>query len=149
MVNKIIFLLCFAIPFFCMAQNLRVEYEYDKSGNRTSRKTIYLSPPQVPPAPPEDSLQVTSNECFVEKVAQVEMKIYPNPATEKIMLTISNMDNFQTGILQLYSLSGQLLQTRLLSEAKVEISLAGLPKGAYILKVQINDTVEDWKIIKQ
>jgi len=51
--------------------------------------------------------------------------------------------------LQLYTLNGQLLQTRLLSEAEVTVSLAGLANGTYILKVFINDTVENWKIIKQ
>jgi len=85
----------------------------------------------------------------VEKLAQVEMKIYPNPATEKITLSISNMEKMQNGTLQLYTLNGQLLQTRLLSEAEVDISLVGLSKGAYILKVQVNDIIENWKIIKQ
>ena len=77
------------------------------------------------------------------------MKIYPNPATEKITLSISNMEKMQNGTLQLYTLNGQLLQTRLLSEAEVDISLVGLSKGAYILKVQVNDIIENWKIIKQ
>jgi len=120
--------------------------------------------PKAPPAPPEDSLPVTrypshdelpsfesqkSPEYYIEKLAQVEMKIYPNPATEKITLSISNMEKMQNGTLQLYTLNGQLLQTRLLSEAEVDISLAGLVTGTYILRVQINEITENWKIIKQ
>ena len=95
------------------------------------------------------SPELTTPNYFVETIAQVEMKIYPNPTTEKITLQISNMETLQKGILQLYTLNGQLLQTRLLSEAEVIVSLAGLANGTYILKVQINDTVENWKIIKQ
>jgi len=166
MKRKITLLLWLCIPLLCLAQSnpLPRYYEYDAAGNRIVRKVITV---QAPPAPPEDSLEslpVThyalqdelpssgsqlSPEYYVEKLAQVEMKIYPNPATEKITLSISNMEKMQTGTLQLYSMNGQLLQTRLLSEAEVDISLVGLSKGTYILKVQVNDIIENWKIIKQ
>jgi len=137
-----------AIPLFCMAQNpLERFYEYDASGNRTARKTVRLM--ESPPAPPEDSLQVTSNEYFVEKVAQIEMKIYPNPATEKIMLEITNLQDLQTGVFKLYNLNGQLLKECPVQSVSTEVSLAGLSAGVYILKVNINGRVEDWKIIKQ
>ena len=163
MKRKITLLLWLCIPLFCIAQNnpLTRYYEYDAAGNLIVRKVIEVT--QAPPAP-LDSLPVTryalqdefgssgsqlSPEYYLEKLAQVEMKIYPNPATEKITLSISNMENLQTGTLQLYSMNGQLLQTRLLSEAEVDISLVGLSKGTYILKVQINDIIEEWKIVKQ
>jgi len=156
MKQKITLLLWLCIPILCLAQNnpLPRYYEYDESGNRKVRKVINV--PQAPPVPPEDAVEVTSDELqatsdsyFVEKLAQVEMRIYPNPATEKITLSISNMEKMQSGTLQLYTLNGQLLQTRLLSEAEVDISLLGLSKGTYILKVQVNDLIENWKIIKQ
>jgi len=154
MKQKITLLLWLCIPIFCLAQNpIPRHYEYDAAGNRIVRKVIEVTP--APPTPPEESLevtsgelQVTSNSYFVEKIAQVEMKIYPNPATEKITLSISNMENLQTGTLQLYTLNGQLLQTRLLSETEVDIFLVGLSKGTYILKVQVNEHIENWKIIK-
>jgi len=95
------------------------------------------------------SPELATPDYFIETIAQVEMKIYPNPTTENITLHISNMEILQKGILQLFTLNGQLLQTRLLSEAEVIVSLAGLAKGTYILKVQINGITEDWKIIKQ
>ena len=158
MKRKITLLFWLCIPIFCLAQNQLIrEYEYDAAGNRTWRKTVRLQ------TPPEDSLPATryalqdelpsfesqkSPEYYIEKIAQVEMKIYPNPATEKITLAISNMEKLQTGTLQLYTLNGQLLQTRLLREAEVDISLVGLSKGTYILKVQINETTENWKIVK-
>ena len=156
--NKhLIFLFCLFIPLFCMAQNpLERYYEYDASGNRTARKTIRLM--ESPPAPQDslqvdewtsDELQTTGNEFFVEKIAQVEIKIYPNPATEKITLEISNMENLQTGNFKLFSLSGQLLQEHPVYATATEISLAGLPNGAYLLKVLINGKTENWKIIKQ
>jgi len=151
-------LLWLCLPLFCLAQNnpLPRHYDYDAAGNRILRKVINMQPAPPAPMPPQDSLPATSyklpvvNEVsFLEKIGQVEMKIYPNPATEKITLSISNIEKMQNGTLQLYSMNGQLLQTRLLSEDEADISLVGLSKGTYILKVQINEITENWKIIKQ
>jgi hypothetical protein len=125
----------------------------------------------APTAPPEDSLQSVaepveatdliqeeilesfesqkSPEYYVEKFAQVEMKIYPNPATEKVTFEVSGfVESHGRATLQLYTLSGQLLQTLPIQSGTTEISLVGLSKGTYILKVQVNEHTEDWKIIK-
>jgi hypothetical protein len=151
-----------------MAQpGLGREYIYDAAGNRTIRKFAVLPAP-----PPTDSitnyeLEITNDDLqttdrspqtanlsplnadfFVEKISQVEIKIYPNPTTEKITMEISNFASLSTGVFKLYSLSGQLLQERTVHSVSTEVSLAGLARGAYILRVQINDHTEDWKIIK-
>ena len=92
----------------------------------------------------------TEMEYFVEKIAQTEIKIYPNPTTEKITFEFSGGAEMQgRASLRLYTLSGQLLQEQPVHSATTTVSLAGLAKGAYILKVQINGITEDWKIIKQ
>jgi hypothetical protein len=150
--KKQIFFLIFAIPLFCMAQPkpmLDREYIYDEAGNRILRRVLQMTPINAPMAP-QDSIEVDpfEPEYFVEKIAQVEIRIYPNPTTEKITLEISNMEKLQTGNFTLFSLTGQLLQEQPVHSATTIVSLANLPKGAYILKVHINDKIEDWKIIK-
>jgi len=176
MKRKIICLLWLSIPLLCMAQNsLAFSYEYDNAGNRVRRKVIYIIPHTPPPPTAPDSttmpvemeeelmslmslmpqdISITdsaepSPEYFVEKIAQVEIKIYPNPTTEKITLEISNMENLQKGIFKLFSLTGQLLQEQPVFSTTTTISLVGFSRGTYILKVHINDITEDWKIIKQ
>jgi len=153
MKQKFTLFLVLAIPLFCMAQEpLFRLYEYDESGNRTVRKVLVMKAPmneddslQVT----SDELQITSDEYFVEKLAQIEMKIYPNPTTEKITLEISNFEELQNGIFKLYNLNGQLLKECPVHSVTTEVSLAGLSAGVYILKVFMNDKTEDWKIIKQ
>ena len=174
MKQTLIFLLL-AIPLICMAQTpLARQYTYDASGNRTVCAVINMSPPLAPPVPPDstgtEELQVTSDESdtlhvtryeregrdnrddkyFVEKIAQTEIKIYPNPTTEKITLEFSGdvrVENFRP--LKIYSLSGQLLHEQPVHSPTTVISLAGMSKGVYILKVNVNGKTEDWKIIKQ
>jgi len=150
MKQKLTFLLAFVIPLFCIAQSsLTVEYEYDASGNRTSRKVIELpAAPSAPNMAVAQELPDAEPEYFVEKIARVTMKIYPNPATEKITLEISNWEDLQAGMFKLFSLNGQLLQEQPVHSTTTTISLAGLSKGTYILKVRINDKTEDWKVIK-
>jgi len=165
----ILFLLC-AVPLFCMAQNrLARAYSYDAAGNRTACAVINLPPP-APPMPPDtmigtqnfaslqtDSQQTASQttsseplaEYFVETIAQTEIKIYPNPTTEKITLEFSGgVETQRIASLRLYSLSGQLLQEQPVHSATTTVSLAGFPQGVYILKVNVNGVTEDWKVIK-
>ena len=158
--------------------SLTIEYNYDAAGNRTGRSKVIsiidpdpeLTPPPPDPTPPPPSppeLAVTDpeeglvspgftepaipkeyTEYFVEKIARVTVKIYPNPTTEKITLEIANMENLQTGVFKLFSLNGQFLQEQPVHSATTTVSLAGFPTGTYILKVQIKGVVEDWKVIK-
>ena len=158
--KNVLFFLLFAVPLFCMAQTpLARQYEYDASGNRTVCAVINMSPSPSPPVPPDSTGTETEpqaanpvpqpTEYFVEKIAQTVIKIYPNPTTEKITLEFSGdvrVENFRP--LQIYSLSGQLLQEYPMHSTTITISLAGFSKGVYILKIQINDRKEDWKIIK-
>ena len=167
--QKITLLILFAVPLFCVAQSpLARQYTYDAAGNRTACAVINLTPPPTPVPPDstgtnaviaeEEELQVTSDELqepdgkyFVETIAQTEIKIYPNPTTEKITLEFSRggvVDTQCIAYLRLYSLLGQLLQEQTVHSAKTVISLAGMPAGVYLLKVRVNDSVEDWKIIK-
>jgi len=175
--KKFTLLLCFALPLLCVAQNqLAREYSYDAAGNRTSCAVIYLAPPlPAPPTPPDstesdalqvtgDALQVTSdelqvtgdelqelsNDYFVELIGQTEIKIYPNPTTEKIMLEFSGgVEMHGRASLRLFTLSGQLLQEQPVYSSTTIVSLAGFANSVYILKVQINGITEDWKVIKQ
>jgi hypothetical protein len=93
-------------------------YEYDAAGNRTARKVLdmQLTPPPAPADSTETAQETTNpdqlstaetptpvhspthsptpslSELDVETIAQTQIKIYPNPATEKIMLEFSGAE---------------------------------------------------------
>jgi hypothetical protein len=153
-----------------MAQrSVKYEYQYDDSGNRMRCWVITLK--SATPAPP-DSLQVTredrderdelafqtsllspnlnaTTDCFVGIFAQVEIRIFPNPTTENVTLEIVNMEKLQSGSFTLFSMNGQLLQEYPVHDATTIVSLAGQPAGTYLLKVNMNNRTENWKIMKQ
>jgi hypothetical protein len=173
--KKLLSFFCVIIPLFCFAQDntppntLPREYEYDAAGNRTSRKILTMN--YAPPAPQDSTIVIRDErdnrdhsaqterwlseaeitpDYFVETIAQTEIRIYPNPTTEKIALEIVGAAETRLiASLRLFTMTGQLLQNYPIHSNLTEVSLAGLARGAYILKVQINDRVEDWKIIKQ
>jgi len=96
------------------------------------------------------TINFTYSMLSVKQPEKIPLKIYPNPTTETVTLDFSGV---ATGIenirpIELYSLNGQLLQTQPVTSETTTISLAGLAKGTYILKVQINDRIEEWKLVK-
>jgi len=86
----------------------------------------------------------------IKQTERIPLKIYPNPTSETVTLDFSGVSAGIENIspIELYSLNGQLLQTQPIQSETTTISLAGLAKGTYILKVQINDRIEEWKIVK-
>jgi hypothetical protein len=74
---------------------------------------------------------------------------YPNPTTDKIVLSLHNSDLTDLGYV-LYDLSGRTLASDLVQGAETEIAMQNLPSGAYILKVNKNNAeLKTFKIIKK
>jgi hypothetical protein len=74
---------------------------------------------------------------------------YPNPTTDKIMLSLRNFDLTDLSY-SLYGLSGSIISSALLREFQTEITMQNLPSGVYILKVNKNNTeLKIFKIIKK
>jgi hypothetical protein len=74
--------------------------------------------------------------------------LYPNPTTDAFQLS---MNNPQTGkfLVQVISPSGRLVKTysfeKGLPEMQVQVSLAGLPAGVYVIRIGGTD----WQVIKK
>ncbi|MBI4648377.1 MAG: carboxypeptidase regulatory-like domain-containing protein, partial [Bacteroidia bacterium] len=81
----------------------------------------------------------------------MNINIYPNPAKDKIIVTI-NLTDFQnlSGLkVSIYNIQGKnLTGFRNLSGLKNEISISALPSGVYYLRVQTNEWVAVRKLVK-
>mgnify|MGYP006285412371 CR=1 FL=1 len=78
----------------------------------------------------------------------IQLKVYPNPATDKLILNVSNPEK-KTVYYKLYCINGKLLKENLVEESITEILLNDLTPSVYYLKVtDDNDLVRIYEIIK-
>ncbi|MFT7252450.1 MAG: hypothetical protein ACI9FW_002212 [Flavobacterium sp.] len=75
--------------------------------------------------------------------------MYPNPATDKIVLSLKNSDFFDLSYV-LFDFNGKAIATGLVQQTETPITIQNLPLGVYILKVNQNSTaLKAFKIIKK
>lgn len=80
----------------------------------------------------------------------LEVNLYPNPANDKVTLNFGSFVQ-KTYQLDLYDLSGKLLQSIDNKELTTTINIRELPKGLYILHIYSNDRTQNKtiKLIKE
>jgi hypothetical protein len=74
------------------------------------------------------------------------LKIYPNPAANKIIIDYDGIQNLN---LSVYNVVGQLLMQREVNKSSNEIDISSLLKGMYILKVSCADWTVQRKLVKE
>ncbi len=80
---------------------------------------------------------------------KVEIKIYPNPATNKITISIPSKatpDNYRIEIL---NIDGQIIRTNNNCGAETTLDLVNLSSGVYTIKVKTDKEIAIQKFIKQ
>jgi hypothetical protein len=144
MMKAVKFTLLFAglLSIFCVsiAQD-KITYGYDTAGNRTSR-TIDI-PVQFRAAGEKEEATVYS-----EVLAELQIKIYPNPTTGWIRIEIENLPANETADIALYHLSGKLITAKR-TASFTEMDITGQPAGTYLLKIVAGEEQTEWKIIKK
>lgn len=99
----------------------------------------------------EFPLEVIQNSSLLNKQANINIfKIYPNPSTDIVNIDLKDQKNQPE---KNTTISGELFDMMGQSKSKVEInnnratfSVKGLSKGIYVLKIYINDQVENHQI---
>jgi hypothetical protein len=84
-----------------------------------------------------------------EGLAEAESRAYPNPVTDKIYLELSGEAN-SNGIF-VYDVYGKLNQVQVnrLNNKTYELDLGGLLSGIYIIKVNMGNRLETFRIVKK
>ena len=149
-------LICISLTY---AQNpLERSYTYDESGNRTKSKIIDFGTKSMQVSIDSLNLENTETESsnpmeedvfYTEQVGNIQLHIFPNPTTQRVTVRIENYADFKGGVLQLCATNGQLLQQIPVYSSEFTIDLSHYVKGIYILKLQINQQNDSWKIIKE
>ena len=95
--------------------------------------------------------RVTGVDCVTSttKVEPVSsLSIFPNPATNYITVTYEDLRN-QRGQLELVSITGQVLYTRMLNTVNdtIQINVSDMSSGVYLIRLSNNESVSIEKVI--
>lgn len=138
---------------FCQSSLPRT-YEYDESGNRILRKILELKSLETDTNDYilADDISYTQEntpkreEVFEEQIGNVSIRVFPNPTQGALTL---QCDASVSGTYEVLSQSGQLLQNGRIVSNTSHIDFSPLPSGAYLLRLNMKDKSETWKIIKR
>lgn len=75
-----------------------------------------------------------------------QINIYPNPVSDILYYT-TNED--KPVLIQIFDLTGKLMRTKKATEKEGTINISELNKGIYLVKININNDISTYKIIKE
>lgn len=85
---------------------------------------------------------------ITNKFLDIDLKIYPNPTSNKLTLNINNID-YSSLSYQLNDMQGKCIQNQKIESNSTIISIGNLSKGVYFLSIIKNRIeVKTFKIIK-
>jgi hypothetical protein len=142
-----------------------IVYTYYNNGNRHTRTLTVQrqeSGSSQLPTISRKSLNTSATETSESKtkgseVAMTERKIsegsmttkiYPNPTKGILKIETLNMPLQSKTEMRLYNSSGAELTVIKNFESYYELDISQVKDGLYILRIKINDTVTDWKVVK-
>jgi len=142
MKKLIITILFFAgINYILPAQT--IYYGYDNSGNRKSRSIT------LPANKSADEINQENLKPVIDKIGDLEVKIYPNPTRGLLAIEFINYSNENPAEISLYSVEGKSLMSIQVSNTYNELNMTGLKPGNYYLIIKAGDKTTNWTVVKE
>jgi len=125
-----------------------IEFTYDPGGNRTSRTLIVEK--MMHGESKSGLMSESGSEIKATDLDNREMTviIYPNPSRGLLNIEIINMPSEAKNELSIYDLNGTRLLIKKDFVTPSEVDISRFRDGVYIMRIKINKSVSDWKIIK-
>ena len=142
MKSAILFLTIFCAGLYTYGQTT-VNYNYDRSGNRTSHKTISFKSTST------TSNETQSSESLSEQIGSHDILIYPNPVQSNIIVEIQGMSESTLARISIVDQGGRLVLVRENISGRNTLDLSNLPTGTYFLIIYLDDGNTQWTIVKE
>ena len=101
----------------------------------------------------EVAFSYTIGDCAtlgVDNIAEKTiLKVYPNPATDKINIDFNKISSKQNPVVYVYDLQGQLLIQQQITQERTVLNISKLVKGMYVVKVINDNNTSVSKFVKQ
>ena len=140
--KKFIVLLIICLTATLQATGQSISFNYDSDGNMTSRYTVTLRSGQQEDVAPQTPDNVTI------ALDDIRITVSPNPTRGEIFVDISPLNSKENNFLQVFDLSGRLIETRRITSERSRVEIRG-GAGVYLINIHLGVTVSNWKIIKQ
>lgn len=148
--KKILLITVFLFAHVCShAQYLDRMYEYDASGNRVVRKILRIRSTEAHAGGADTADSEGVLRSYSESIGEFTVTVYPNPTAANVKLEISDYRNLGSGTASVYSPHGQLLQKLAVMSSLLEIDFSPYSPGVYLLRLEMDDYTDEWKVIKQ
>lgn len=86
----------------------------------------------------------------IKQITSGQIKLYPNPATESLVIEISEKLSAETRIYFYDAIGREVLSAPVSkSDTKINLDISALNKGVYIVKIVSNDGQSNFRLIKQ
>lgn len=133
------------IGLHCQAQqSSTMSFGYDDNGNRTSQS--YASK-QGGKVRQEEPTKTTST--ILDFHGDMRVSLYPNPAKDKLTLTIQNKPDELSLVFKVTTISGTTLSEMPLMDNTLSFDMSVLPSGIYMFQLIGGDRKHIWKVIKE
>jgi hypothetical protein len=83
------------------------------------------------------------------KLGEIDFQVFPNPAQDVLSIQLESASLKEPVEVQIFNNQGQLLLSKTSASASIDIPVAELPHGMYILQVKSDDKVGTQKFIRQ
>jgi hypothetical protein len=79
----------------------------------------------------------------------IPIHIYPNPASNKLTINLSQLKNLQNTSVSIYDIQGKLLLQQSITQPQTELTITQFAKGVYIVKVNNDKDTLISKFVKE
>lgn len=132
------------LHFFVVQGNAQqIAYEYDAAGNRISRHVGYNGSQAPLFGTPKDFPPETYEK---ERLA---ISVGPNPTSGQLTVSLSCLGKEDVCDIQLVNAAGQTIFSQSMSSSKAILDLSRYANGIYLLKINLNEEITTYKIIKK
>lgn len=137
--------LCGAFTICKAQQSNTVNFTYDKNGNRMGQTfTSSGSKDRYTDIENRPSTS-TINDIF----SATKICLYPNPTSDNLTLAIQDKPNECGFLLRIATVSGSVIQEKVVSSDQETFDMAELPTGVYLFQLVSGKKTKVWKVIKQ
>jgi hypothetical protein len=127
-----------------------INFDYDNSGNRVKS---YIIPLKSGAVVQNDSAGIEEiapeEEKFEQQLGEARIRIFPNPTRGELKIELEGFGENQLVKYSLFDQSGKLLMNGEEVSRLLTIEMSTCSSGLYVLILEVEGKVSEWKVLKQ